>query len=96
MEYHPLFWEDVEAQAVFLEAQATLGGEFLNAVEEAVETIRNNPLQWACLYGNTRHYLLKKFRRHIVHYEFFEEANLVRFYGLFHGAENPDKWNVRL
>jgi hypothetical protein len=96
IEFHPLFWEDVEGHALYLDAQAALGGEFLDEVENAIEAIRKGPLMWACLYSNTRHYMLGKFRRHIIHYEFFPHENMVRFYGLFHGAEDPAKWSDRL
>lgn len=96
VEFHPLFWEDVESYALYLDTQAALGKEFLDAVEEAIETIRSGPLMWSCLYGNTRHYLLRKFASHVIHYEFFDEENIVRFYGVFHGAEDPSKWSDRL
>jgi hypothetical protein len=96
IEFHPLFWEDVQGHAVYLETQAQLGGEFLDAVELAIETVRTGPLMWSCLFGNIRHYLLSKFRNHVIHYEFFEDENLVRFYGLYHGAQDPAKWSDRL
>ena len=36
IEYHPLFWKDVEAHARYLEAEAELGMEFLNKVDAAI------------------------------------------------------------
>ena len=96
IEFHPLFWDDVKGNALYLDAQAGLGNEFLDAVTEAIQAIQGAPLMWSRLYGNTRHLLLKKFRRHVIHYEFFPEENIVRFYGLFHGSEDPLKWPERL
>lgn len=96
IEFHPLFWEDVAGHAVYVDAHAALGAEFLDAVEEAIDAVRNSPLMWSCLYGKTRHYILGKFRNHIIHYEFLPQENLVRFYGLFHGAEDPSRWSERL
>lgn len=96
VEFHPLFWEDVEQYVIYLDAQAALGGEFLDAVEEAIESVRTGPLMWSVLFGNTRHYILRKFKQHIIHYEYFAEEDVVRFYGLFHGSEDPGKWSDRL
>jgi hypothetical protein len=96
IEFHPLFWEDVEEQVFFLETQAALGMEFLDAVVDAIASVRNGPLMWSCLYGDTRHFILRKFRNHIIHYGFFPEEKLVRFYGLFHGTEDPTMWPERL
>lgn len=96
VEFHPLFWQDVEQQGLYLHKEAALGEDFLVVVEEAVEIIRSSPLRWSRLYGNTRHYLLPRFKRHVLHYEFFQEQNLIRFYGLFHGSQDPGKWSERL
>lgn len=96
IEFHPLFWQDVENHARYLEAQAALGTAFLDSVESAIDAVRNGPLMWACLYGNTRHFILFRFRQHIIHYEYFPKENIVRFYGLFHGSEDPAKWGERI
>jgi len=96
VEFHPHFWKDVEGQAVYLQKEAELGEAFLDAVEVAIETVRQAPLQRSLLYGSTRHILLTRFRRHVIHYEFFEVEQRVRIYGLFHGAEDPGKWHRRL
>ncbi len=65
VEYHPLFWEDIEGQACYLEAEAELGGEFLDKVDAAIASAKTAPLTHPLLYGNTRHIILQKFRRHI-------------------------------
>lgn len=96
VEYHPLFWTDIEEQAQYLQQEAELGEVFLQKVEDAIAAVRESPQHYATLYGNTRHIILQKFRRHIIHYEYFEQADLIRFYGLFHGSENPIKWMKRL
>lgn len=95
VEFHPLFWNDVEGQAVYLQQEAELGEAFLDAVEGAIESVRQAPLHRAVLYGSTRHVLLPRFRRHVIHYEYFEAERRIRFYGLFHGAEDPAKWHRR-
>jgi hypothetical protein len=96
VEYHPLFWADIEEQAQYLEQEAELGEVFLEKVENAIAAVKEAPLHYSVLYGNTRHVILEKFRRHIIHYEYFEREGLIRFYGLFHGSENPIKWVKRL
>ncbi|MBC2592868.1 type II toxin-antitoxin system RelE/ParE family toxin [Ruficoccus amylovorans] len=96
VEFHPLFSEDVEAQARYLQEEAELGEAFLEKVEEAVAAVKAEPMHHGFLYGSTRHIILRKFRRHIVHYEYFEKEDLIRFYGLFHGSENPARWWSRL
>ncbi|MCC5788801.1 MAG: type II toxin-antitoxin system RelE/ParE family toxin [Opitutales bacterium] len=95
-EFHPLFWKDVEGHALYLDEQAGLGEEFLEKVREAIDSVKKSPLHNAFLYASTRHIQLGKFRRHIIHYEYFEKEGLIRFYGLFHGSENPAKWPERI
>jgi hypothetical protein len=96
IEYHPLFWEDVEAHALYLETEAELGAEFLNKVEEAIASAKSIPKAHSRLYGNTRDVILERFRKHSLHFEYFPEENLIRCYGLFHSAESPNKWDKRL
>jgi hypothetical protein len=36
IEYHPKFWEDIEAQALYLQNESELGTEFLEKVDEAI------------------------------------------------------------
>ena len=92
VEYHPRFWEDVEAQALYLEKEADLGMEFLDKVDEAIASVKSLPGAYSRLHGNTRNIILDRFRKHTIHFEYFDDANLIRFYGLFHGSENPSKW----
>lgn len=93
--YHPQFWDDVDRQAQYLQQADALGVEFLDRVDEAVNQIRNNPLHFRILHGNTRHTSLEKFKNHVIHYEYREEESQIRFYALFHGSENPLKWRSR-
>ena len=53
VEYHSLFWEDVEAQALYLEKEAELGMEFLDKVDEAIASVKSLPDAYSRLYGNT-------------------------------------------
>ena len=96
IEYHPQFWEDVEAQALYLQSESELGAEFLEKVDKAIASVKSMPEAHSRLYSNTRNIILNKFRNHTIHFEFFSDANLIRFYGLFHGSENPSKWVDRL
>ena len=95
IEYHPLSWEDVETQALYLETEAELGALFLDKVDQAIASAKTMPESHARLYDNTRNIILKKFRKHSIHFEYFNDMNLIRFYGLFHGAEDPSKWISR-
>ena len=96
IEYHPLFWEDVEAHARYLEAEAELGMEFLNKVDAAIASAKSMPQAHSRLYGNTRNIILERFSKHSLHFEYYPGENLIRCYGLFHSAENPTKWDKRL
>lgn len=96
VEYHPLFWEDVKTQGLYLEKEAELGAEFLDKVDEAIASAKLMPEVHSRLYANTRNVVLKKFSKHTIHFEYFHDENLIRFYGLFHGAEDPSKWPERL
>jgi len=96
VEYHPLFWEDVEAHALYLEAEAELGAEFLSKVDSAIASAKSMPRVHSRLYGNTRNIILERFRNHSLHFEYFPDENLIRCYGLFHSAESPTKWDKRV
>lgn len=95
IEYHPLFWEDVEAQALYLEQEAGLGTELLEKVDGAIESATSQPLSHSRLYENTRSVILDRFRKHSIHFEYSSETNCIRFFGLFHSSENPSKWPRR-
>ena len=64
VEYHPLFWKNVEAQALYLEKESKLGSEFLDKVDEAIASVKSIPESHSRLYDNTRNIILKKFRKH--------------------------------
>lgn len=96
IEYHPLFWEDVEAHALYLETEAELGAEFLNKVDAAIASAKAMPEVHSRLYGNTRNIILERFSNHSLHFEYLPGENLIRCYGLFHSAESPAKWDKRL
>jgi hypothetical protein len=96
VEFHPLFYGDVEHHALYIEGEAGMGLEFLDKVEEAIGIIRANPSAYGILHGTVRHAILGKFKNHIIHYEFSMEENTLRFYALYHAAEDPRKWTERL
>lgn len=96
IEFHPLLWEDVEAHALHLEAEAELGAEFLKKVDIAIASAKSTPLIHSRLYGNTRNIILERFSKHSLHFEYFPDESLIRCYGLFHAAESPAKWPKRL
>ena len=96
VEFHPLFWRDVEAHATYLQEEAELGEDFLYKVEQAIESIKLRPETHPRLYGEVRHIILERYRRHVIHYEPVVSENLVRIYALYHAHENPAKWIERL
>lgn len=96
VEFHPLFYRDVEHHALYLEGEAGMGDEFLNKVEETIDKVMGNPSAYAILHGNVRHLILGKFKNHIIHYEYSKERNVLTFYALYHAAEDPLKWKERL
>ena len=96
VEFHPLFYGDVEHHALYLEGEAGMGEEFLDKVEETIEKVRVNPSAYATLHGNIRHVILEKFKNHIIHYEYSLEDKTLTFYALYHAAEDPLRWTERL
>ncbi|MEM1295749.1 MAG: type II toxin-antitoxin system RelE/ParE family toxin [Verrucomicrobiota bacterium] len=93
-EFHPEFAEDLEEAARFLEKEETgLGGRFLDAVEAACQRVIANPLHFSYIDKPVRRIQTQIFP-YSIHYEVIDESTIY-FYGCYHQAMNPQRWETR-
>lgn len=86
--FHPEFETDLIAAARFYETQRpSLGAEFLDEAESAVETIMSAPLRWPARIGGVRRFLLPRFP-YLIRYRV--TADTVQFLSILHGARHPE------
>lgn len=82
-----------EAHNWYETAQAGLGEQFANQVDDALLRVRRNPAQFKIAAKQYRRVLLKRFP-----YEMFFEFNneQVIIYSVFHTSQNPERWETQL
>ena len=69
-----------------------LGEDFLTAVDAAISTIQNHPLQHLLIYKNARRVLTRRFPYQI----FFAIADdVIVVVAVSHGARDPQRWQER-
>jgi plasmid stabilization system protein ParE len=70
-----------------------LGAQFLTAIDTAVASILDNPLQHPILYRNVRRALARRFPYQVL---FIVEQEIVVVIAVFHGARDPKRWQDRI
>lgn len=92
--YHP------EAEAELIEAVqfyegrvASLGFEFLDAANRAIQTIHDAPERWAIVESDVRRYLMPRFPFSIYYRVAGDELRILTFK---HHSRHPDYWRGRL
>ena len=91
--YHPKAAAEVVKETRFYEERAGLGNAFHEAVDNAVQRIRENPLRFASGSHDTRRCPLARFPHRIV---YRVENNLIRVYAVAHPKREPGYWAKRL
>lgn len=70
-----------------------LGAEFLNCVDACIQNVIRHPEMYTAVYRSFRRALVRRFPYGIF-YEY--SCGAVTVYGIFHSAEDPQKWRLRL
>jgi plasmid stabilization system protein ParE len=81
-----------EAYVWYESRRVGLGEEFLSAVDASMERIRRQPAIYASVHEVYRRALVRRFPYAI----FFEYAEAVTVYAVFHTSRDPEKWRLRL
>lgn len=98
MEYPLIVGPEAESEMAlardwYEEQRVGLGREFLQAVSDGFERIRQNPLAFAQTYKHVRQLLIKRFP-YVVCYTF--DGNSVIVLAVLHGNRDPHEWKRRL
>ena len=92
--YHPdAEAELIEAARFYERRVATLGGQFLDAADQAIRIILNAPDRWSIVEMNVRHYLMPRFP-YAIYYRVL--ADHIRILAFKHHSRHPDYWRYRL
>jgi toxin ParE1/3/4 len=96
------FWFHPEALAEYNEAaerykgaSLKLGHDFVNAIENAVETIVEHPTRYPPIERNVRRFLLKRFP-YKMYYQHDEANQRIIIYAVMHVRRHPDYWKQRV
>ena len=81
-----------DAHAWYRERGHELGDQFLQALDECLESIRRNPLVYPAVHGEIRRALLRKFPYCVFH--IVAESDIVVL-GCLHGHRDPRIWRGR-
>lgn len=93
--FHPEFESDLIASARHYQAERpTLGAEFLDEAEQAVEEIMRAPERWPVRLGSIRRFLLQRFP-YIVRYRISPAGDTVQFLSILHAARHLDTGRER-
>lgn len=92
--YHPDAETELNEAARFYERQvATLGAQFLDAVDHAINVIRGAPDRWRIIESDIRRYPMPRFP-FAIYYRVF--PNWIQILALKHHGRHPDYWRDRL
>lgn len=87
------FTEMNEAAQYYEERSSGLGLSFLDAVEEAVEKILENPKAYQIMGNEVRHKLLRRFPYSVL---YVVGQNRIRVMAIAHQKRRPGYWHYRL
>jgi plasmid stabilization system protein ParE len=92
--YHPLAeGEVVEAARYYEQRVSSLGGEFLDAVDDAAGVIQDAPKRWRVIKQDVRRYLMSRFP-FAIYYRVLPDQ--VRILAVKHHSRHPEYWSARL
>jgi plasmid stabilization system protein ParE len=85
---------DIADAIDWYEAQSPgLGRRFLADVHSLIARIADNPLQYAVVYRDARHALIRRFPYALI---FRVEDTEVRLLACYHTSRNPRRWRDRI
>jgi plasmid stabilization system protein ParE len=92
--YHPDAERELIEGARYYERRLpTLGVEFLNEADRAVEVILEAPEQWRIIEQGVRSYLIPRFPYAVYYRDFPDHLHLLAFK---HHRRHPDYWRYRI
>jgi toxin ParE1/3/4 len=92
--YHPdAEAELIEAAQFYEQRVATLGGQFLEAIDQAVRDIADAPERWRIVEADVRQYLMPRFPYAIYNRTL---ADHIRILAIKRHSRHPDYWRYRL
>jgi plasmid stabilization system protein ParE len=92
--YHPAAEAELIQAAEFYEQQVpSLGGQFLDVIEDAVASIIESPKRWRILEKDVRRFLLPRFP-FAIYYR--APGGSIRILAVKHHSRHPDFWHDRL
>ena len=92
--YHPDAEAELNEAARFYENRvATLGGQWLQAVDDAVALIHTTPTRWRIIEKDVRRYLMPRFPYTIYYRVLADELRILAFK---HHKRHPAYWRYRL
>ncbi|VFN06687.1 MAG: Plasmid stabilization system protein ParE [Candidatus Kentron sp. G] len=96
VEIHPAVYAELEHSRAWYEEHAgTLGIEFLDEVNKAIETVRESPLMWPFRDKgrDIRRYLVHRFPYAVI---YRVEGQTIRVIAVMHLRRHPDYWRGRI
>ena len=81
-----------EAYSWYNDRLLGLGSEFINCIDDAINSIMTNPESYTTVYKNIRRSLIRRFPYAI--YYIYEEPDIVVL-AVFHFKRNPTSWLKR-
>jgi toxin ParE1/3/4 len=92
--YHPdAESELIEAARYYERRVATLGVQFLNEADRAVEVILETSERWRIIEQGVRSYLIPRFPYAVYYRDFPDRLHILAFK---HHARHPDYWRYRI
>ncbi len=85
--------ELTEAGRFYEDRVAGLGGQFLDAADEAVRVISASPTEWRIIEGDVRRYLMPRFP-YAIYYRLFSDH--IRILAFKHHSRHPAYWRQRI
>jgi plasmid stabilization system protein ParE len=85
--------QDIAEAYIWYEARRVgLGEDFLSSVDACIESILRRPEMFPLVHDGYRRSLIRRFPYAV----FFEHAETVTVYSVFHTSRDPDQWRQRL
>ena len=85
---------DIDAAAAWLEERSPrAAARFWRAVDQTLQRIRENPLQYQRVIGSARRAPLRRFRYALFYFVTEDEVVVV---ACMHGSRDPERWQERI
>jgi toxin ParE1/3/4 len=92
--YHPDAEAELIEAALFYEGRMpTLGAQFLNVADQALQTIRQAPERWKLIQHDVRRYILHDFPYAVIYRVYPDHVRILAFK---HHSREPGYWLSRL